>query len=492
MGTRRGSTTPTLRVALPYKKTYAPIACDLMEAIGQPADDAERGVLSDWLAYGDDGSWTHRLNYLECSRQNLKTWSLITRMLFGALVRGERILYTAQNGDTASEIRETMYGLVGESANDPKCAYPWLNKRVLKCSKKTGHECIYFRNGGRIYFSTRTNTAKLGYTVDVVLFDECQELTEAQLSALMATASAAPLRNPQYIFVGTPPTPETKGDGIFQAKRDAVANGTIGEPASLNEWSVSDIDGFVLDAEHIANPDYWYACNPALGVRITEDAVRSEVASFVSPLKFAQQRLGYWLPPVRFEAALDEEQWMACATTEPPTTGLVVYAVKFSADGSTGAIAACRKPESGKPHIEVIKSVSLSAGIDYFTNWLAQRKSSAAQIVVDGASNAQDLTERLLRAKVPQSCIVRPSASDVIAACSMLNNAVKEQSVTHFDQPALNLSATHTKRRPIGKTGGWGFASTDEADATLIEACALAHWQAITTKRDPSRKAVVF
>ena len=112
--------------------------------------------------------------------------------------------------------------------------------------------------------------------------------------------------------------------------------------------------------------------------------------------------------------------------------------------------------------------------------------------MVDGASNAQDLTERLLRAKVPQSCIVRPSASDVIAACSMLNNAVKEQSVTHFDQPALNLSATHTKRRPIGKTGGWGFASTDEADATLIEACALAHWQAITTKRDPSRKAVVF
>ena len=71
-------------------------------------------------------------------------------------------------------------------------------------------------------------------------------------------------------------------------------------------------------------------------------------------------------------------------------------------------------------------------------------------------------------------------------------NAVKEGQITHYGQPALDASATKTTKRRIGNNGGWGFQSTDEADATLIEACALAYWGAMTTKRRPGRKAVVF
>ena len=36
------------------------------------------------------------------------------------------------------------------------------------------------------------------------------------------------------------------------------------------------------------------------------------------------------------------------------------------------------------------------------------------------------------------------------------------------------------------------FEYVGGADATLIEACALALWQAKTTKRRPGRKAVVY
>jgi hypothetical protein len=55
-----------------------------------------------------------------------------------------------------------------------------------------------------------------------------------------------------------------------------------------------------------------------------------------------------------------------------------------------------------------------------------------------------------------------------------------------FMQHCTNQSMT------MIRNGGWGFASTDTADATLIESCALAYWAAMTTKRDPSRKAVVW
>jgi hypothetical protein len=78
------------------------------------------------------------------------------------------------------------------------------------------------------------------------------------------------------------------------------------------------------------------------------------------------------------------------------------------------------------------------------------------------------------------------------AACSALCNAVRERQVTHYGQDALDVSATRSRRRSLGQGGGYGFESTDESDATLIEAAALAYWGAMTTKRNPERKAVVW
>lgn len=46
-------------------------------------------------------------------------------------------------------------------------------------------------------------------------------------------------------------------------------------------------------------------------------------------------------------------------------------------------------------------------------------------------------------------------------------------------------------KRRIGSDGA-GFEGAGGADSTPIEACALALWQAKTTKRRPGRKAVVY
>ena len=98
----------------------------------------------------------------------------------------------------------------------------------------------------------------------------------------------------------------------------------------------------------------------------------------------------------------------------------------------------------------------------------------------------------MLERGVPRNVIKRPNTSDVIASNSALVNAVKTREVCHYGQPALDDSATKTIRRRIGNNGGFGFASTEEADASLIEACALAYREAMITKRKPGRKAVVF
>ena len=192
------------------------------------------------------------------------------------------------------------------------------------------------------------------------------------------------------------------------------------------------------------------------------------------------------------DAVIQHDEWTACKIDNPKKDGMLVYAVKFSPDGSTGVLAACYKPNDGLPFVYVIEALSLSQGIGWFVDNLAPRAGKAAQIVIDGQSNAQNLNERLLAEGVPSKSILRPRTQDVVAASATLVNAVKERQITHYGQPALDDSATKTKRRRIGNNGGWGFASTDDADATLIEAVCLAYWGAMTTKRKPGRKAVVF
>ena len=69
----------------------------------------------------------------------------------------------------------------------------------------------------------------------------------------------------------------------------------------------------------------------------------------------------------------------------------------------------------------------------------------------------------------------------------MLGNAVNESNLSHYGQDELTDSATKCAKRRIG-SDGVGFEDAAGADATLAESCALALWQALTTKRRPGRK----
>jgi hypothetical protein len=233
--------------------------------------------------------------------------------------------------------------------------------------------------------------------------------------------------------------------------------------------------------------------NPAMGYRIKERTMY-DVMDTMSADGFARECLGWWSKTerARGENAIAVDDWLACRIDKPTDGGTIVYAVKFSADGAIGTVARCNRVEGEKPFVYVVESRSMGGGLRWFVDNLAAKKDKAAQIVIDGQSNAQSLTDQLLDRGVASACIQRPSTGDVIAACSSFANAVKDGAVTHYGQPALDDSATKTVKRRIGTNGGWGFASTDEADATLIEACALAYRSAMKTKRKPGRKAVVF
>lgn len=460
------------------------MASKMADMYGLPPHPWQRTILNDWLAIDEHGKLLNSLCVLPVPRQNGKTGVSDPRETWGLVRRGEWILHTAQEYQTAKKAFDRLRQKFGTKKNDPFAQYPELNAMVRSYTISSNQMVLDLENGGHIEFRTRGSNSDMGRggTFDLVVIDEAQSYTDAQDAALSPLNSAAPHGSPQTILMGTVPEPTAAYKGEKFAAIRASLHDDPYTGGCIHEWSVKDV-GDVTDR------DRWYEANPSLGYQLLEAALEKDMRT-MSPDTFAREHLGWWPSKTGKEHPIRESDWNACKVDNPSKDGVVVYAVKFSPDGSVGTLAACHKNDV--PFIYVVDCRSMNGGLSWFADNLVQRKDKAAQIVIDGQSNAQALNDILLDRGVPRNVIKRPNTSDVIASNSALVNAVKAGEVCHYGQPALDDSATKTTRRRIGNNGGFGFASTDDADATLIEACALAYREAMITKRKPGRKAVVF
>ena len=432
-------------------------------------------ILKGWLGRNRLNRWAAQTCGASIPRQNGKTLGVVVpRCTYGMIAHGEEIIYTSHLQKTSTETFESIADFFDQRA---------LKKYVKDIKTALGREQVILNNGGRIKFLARTRNGGRGQHGDLLIFDEALELdADSQASFLPAISASL---NPQVVYISTPPT--AKSDcGVFRDIRKRALSGDT-ERMAWCEWSVDEMP------EDVHDKSIWYSTNPSLGILIQESTIEAECEQ-MSADTFARERLGWWSKTTmeQREHVISESDWNACRIDSPRKDGNVVYAVKFSPDGAIGTLAACYKPDNGTPFIFVVDARSMNGGLSWFADNLAERKDKAAQIVIDGQSNAQALNDILLERGVKRKVIKRPSTGDVIASNSALVNAIRTRDVCHFGQPALDDSATKTVRRRIGQNGGFGFASTEEADATLIEACALAYREAMITKRKPGRKAVVF
>ena len=480
-----GNQTPTYSFSASYSRTHGPLAAELSKAYALNPHQWQRTVLNDWLALDDDGRLLNSLCLLDVSRQNGKTGACDPRETWGLVQRGERILHTAQEYGTSKIAFDRLRAKFGAKRNDPFAKFPELNALVDRYTTSANQMVLDLKNGGHIEFRTRGSSDDVarGGTFDLVVVDEAQSYTAEQDAALSPLNSAAPSGSPQTILMGTVPNPERPHKGeVFAALRAAM----VDNPESgncIHEWGVSQI-GDVTDEAR------WFEVNPSLGYQLLVSGLRKDVRS-MTPERFAREHLGWWDSFTTVSRPILPGRWDACAI-QTKTEGLVSYGVKFSPDGAEVVLCACVKPEDGLPHVERVKSANMALGLQWLVDFLTRAVETCGTIAIDGQSNAQELTERLLSARVPKNALMRLGAGDYCAACSSFVSAVNEGGVTHFNQDDLNESATGCVRRRINQRGGWGFASTDEADATPIEAAAIAYRAAMTNRRDPSRRAVVW
>ena len=471
----RGSQEPRIKVEPPRTATDGSDAGLLMSEYGYTLDPWQQEILDCWLGIDETGKYNVTSAGLALPRQNGKNVVIEAREFFGLVINGEKILHTAHQVRTSKKSFRRLAALF----NDKR--HPEITDMVKTIRYTNGEEAIELTNGGVIEFSARSRQAARGFDgISLVVYDEAQELTDDQIEAIMATLSASATGNRQLIYAGTPPYPGCPGE-VFRRRR-TVCTTDPGRHDCWHEWSVPADNAGQID---ITDKSLWYMTNPALGIRLDEDFTLEELKS-MSPDGFARERLGWWSPAEskHIEPAIDPQAWEDCRSADPKPEGKMAYGVKFSADASEVVLCGAVCPKDGKARVSLIERRPTGQGIRWLADWLNHRVSVGCCVVIDGKNGVDVLIERIHDTWRYKDSVIRPRATDMIAAVSMLTNEINERTVTWYaEQDALSDSALSSVKRPI--SGGWGFGGDDSAP---IEAAALALWGCRTSKRDPTKK----
>jgi hypothetical protein len=422
----------------------------LASSYGLVADGWQAELLHDWLLVRA-GRWASSRCGTACPRQNGKNGALEIREVYGMVALAERILHTAHEVKTARK----AFARLLEFFDNPR-AYPELAGMVKEIRRTNGQEAIVLDNGGSLEFIARSRGSGRGFSVDVLVADEAQELTEDAWAALLPTISASD--NPQVILTGTPPPPGAAGE-VFTRMRKAGVDGTD-DRLAWSEWSCDD----ELDTVDLDNEATWRSCNPALGKRLQVSTVADERA-VMTDRTFARERLGWWEPHDTRTGALDPDLWLSLADAHAERGSGQVFAVATAPDHSWAAIAvAWRRPDG---HAQVMLA-------DYrpTTGWIAPRVAELLErwgghVLVDTAS----------RGLVPNA--QEASTATQAQAHNALAAAVLAGAVRHGNEPAMTTAVRAARWKASGDTRV--LDRKGSADISPIVAAALA-LHGLTTK----------
>lgn len=471
---RRGAQKPRVARFPEYVSSAAPEFIDLAASAGLHLDPWQRYVLTHGLGERRGGTWAS----LKCScwvpRQNGKGAVIETLELGWLFLTGERlILHSAHEYKTAQEGFLRIKELISNT--------PDLDRRVNKYWQANGEQGIELTKaagGARLRFIARSRGSGRGFTGDKNVLDEAQELNGAQMAALLPTLSARP--DPQLWFFGTPPE---NPDAWCYGLRD---DGEAGLPRMAHfDWG-ADLD--VTDERAVRRAlkdrDLWYACNPALGIRITEEFVEDEAKPSGLGDEFPKERLGVWHPRLaEGSSVLSLADWSAIEDEQSRRAGAVALAVDIAPSREWASIAVYGLREDGLGHAEVIDH---RKGTDWLVERLVQLRDrrNPVAVALDVKGPVGSLLVALEKAgferhndvdepKYGQLAI--PTAQEVAAGCGQFVDAVSQGTMRHIGQDEIATAIRGAKQRPLGDSWAWG-RRLSTVDISPLVAVTLARW----------------
>lgn len=441
-----------------------------------------------WMRRTRSGAWCADTWGVSVARQNGKNGGLEAVELYGMVVLGLKFLHTAHEVKTA---RKAFMRLLYFFENERE--FPDLAAMVKEIRKTNGQEAIVLHSldcarhagckcsGGSIEFVARSKGSGRGFTVDVLVLDEAQDLRDEELEALLPTISAAPSGDPATIYMGTPPKDDAlvdEGKGApFLRVRNSAVEGTAKRVAWV-EFSL-DVDLETMSDDEVlalvSDKANWYATNPALGRRINVSTIEGELEKF-SPRSFARERLNVWpVPRSGAKARLDVARWASLSVpTSSPEWPLAAVGLDMDVAGRTWLAIGAHADEP-VVHVELTPDDPLEGGVDAAVETLWRVCKRRRPVVLPADSGASVLVPAL-KAREMKVYLLAPS--EMAQASMGLAQAMKDKTISHLDDAVLAQGVRESSG--VGMKGSqWRLGRDGEQGGAPIQAVACARMGAV-------------
>jgi phage terminase large subunit-like protein len=444
---------PRILVRPPSVGSSGREAVDLAAHAGLVLDPWQQFVLEVGLAERADGKWAAFETAVVVSRQNGKgaifeALALAKLVLFG---RADSLfIYSSHEFKTSREAFRRIGMLIDQT--------PELSARLLRPVRNPSEFGYDFRNGSRLRFFARSGGSGRGWSADDVFFEEAFRLGPEMMAALLPTLSTR--ENPQVWYASSAALADSTQ--LHALRRRALAGEGVDRLAYMEFSAPEDAD--------VHDREAWALANPALGYRLTEEFISSEVDALPDAV-FRRERLS--IPDLPSgEALFPMHSWAACADPDSRAKDPIALAVDVAPDRSSASIAAAGTRADGKPHVTIIES---HAGTDWVVPRVAAlvEKWQPSAVALDSAGPAGALVQDFTAADVD---VVTATARDLTNACGRFYDLVVAGELRHRDEATLNIAAAAARRRNVGDAWAYTRRRDSDADISPLYAATLALW----------------
>jgi hypothetical protein len=461
-------------------------ALKLAGRIGQPPMPWQVDNVLAILRTNEDGSWVHPSAVIICPRQNGKSEILLTICLYLLFVRKANIVFSTQQWKTARKLAIRFQAMIK--------ARPDL-KRRLACQPtlSQGQSIVTTTDAAELIFCTRSGDTGKGLDkVDLVIYDEAYNLTEAEMTGPTLAQMAA--QNPQTIYTSSAvfnkihPNGQVlagiRRNGLRRARGLYFAEYMAPEPpADMPEHERRKLR---------EDPAVARQANPSYGVIQTDAKVGKAVLDLCGTAdgrrSFEVDVLGWGDWPVDADVLVSEipaDKWDDMGPKRGRPTLINSPAIGLHREGGIWTIVGAQYTDAGRAHLEIGYSKAATATdvvatvVELVAAW------NPVAVAIKNRSDAAALKAELLKAGIEPEMI---DGGVWAQWCGGFLNAAVSDKLSHSGQDALNDGAAAAVKHELPAGGFiWDESAARMAAGALCSAT-LAHGALLAFGNERKRK----
>lgn len=431
-----------------HKWTNGDLAARVGTDLGLPPDEQQQWILDTIYAEkAPDRPASFEVAVIS-PRQNIKTSTLGIAALADLFVFGvERHLWTAHHGDTLKGTFQDFRAWIKSNHEyDDRVTFYEGHQDMAIVDKETG---------ATIDFQSRSGKAGRGLTgVKRITLDEALYLEPKHVGAVYPTmltrpeaqvrigSSAGLLDSAQLRRI------RDRGRAGKDKRLAYVEYGAEVKPCLRADCTHAMVDGVAPEGCALDDRDLWWQANCALWAgRIEEESLLNQRSS-MPPVEFMREFLSWWEDPESEGGALPYGRWLDLADPGAERGDDPVFGLDVAEDRTAWVAVAWRRDDGAVQVMLANKGEPVEA-----SQVVAEAQRLAGQwggTIVPPRAFEDELEQLGLP-------MTKATGPDFTAACGRVADHIKDGTIRHGNQPALNAAIKGAQWRAAGSDGAQAF-----------------------------------